>query len=330
MSNSFKVTTLLILFLAVLFIIFFFLTKQNSVFSILNPFTDDPYDAVGSFAIQLSFFTAIISLLRAFRPYNKGISQANQKVLLIRGLIISVLSVFITLITDIIAMLRYYSTWINLTGGQLLGLIVAGMTVLTLFTILLVIHLSKEKIIVTLKRWKIPGAFFICYVLIFSLYPSLWRQSLIGEIFTVTVGLLLSFLFIRITINPLFPLNPNVPIEDSLDDISAIYLWIKNNTKFRVNLFSLFDKLLSLSVLRLFISWINPRKHKWNFVIIFALFMGILITLDQILGEEISSKSANFILIIIIFLSFESAAVLLGYRLFAGYLRIFRQQKLPG
>ena len=268
--------------------------------------------------------------MRAFRPYNKGISQTNQKVLLIRGLIISVLSVFITLITDIIAMIRYYSAWINLTVGQLLGLLVAGMTILTLFTMLFVIRLSKEKIIVTLNKWKIPGAFFICYVLIFLVYPSIWRQYLIGEIVTLTAGLLLSFLLIRIIINPLFPLNPNIPVEDSLDDISAIYLWIKNNTKFRVTLFSLFDKFLSLPVLRLFISWINPRKHKWNFALLFALLTGVLIMLNQTLGEGISSKSSNFILIITIFLSFESVAVLLGYKLFADYLGIFRQQKLPG
>ena len=57
MSNSFKLTAVLNLLLAILFIFFFFSTKQNSVFSIFNPFTDDPYDTVGSFAIQLSFFT---------------------------------------------------------------------------------------------------------------------------------------------------------------------------------------------------------------------------------------------------------------------------------
>ncbi len=325
MPKSFKLTSLLVLILSLLFITFFFTSKQNPIFININPFADDPYDAVGSFTIQLSFFAALICLLRAFRPYNKTTIQNNQRLLLLRGLIISILSMLITLITDMIAMIRYHLNWIHFYDGQLLAAIVIGMTLFTLSAIWLIIRISEEKIIISSNGLKIIIIFFVFYSIIFAIYPSNWRQSIYGEVFTVAIGLLLSFLFLRIIVSPIFPLNPNVPFEDLLDDLSAIISWIKKQNKFFKITFSLLEKLLSLFILRRFSKWLNPRFHKWNLAILISLLFAIYLTLNQTIGEGINTSSKNFLLIVIIFLFFESSAVLLGYKLFADYLGIFRK-----
>ncbi len=325
MPKSFKLTSLVILLLSLLFIAFFFISKQNPIFKNVNPFADDPYDAVGSFTIQLSFLTAFICLLRAFRPYIKTTLENNQKILLLRGLIISILSVLITLITDVIAMIRY-SNWIHFPDGQLLAVIVIGMTLFTTFAIWLVIRISEEKITISSNRLKIIITFFVFYSIIFAIYPSNWKQNIYGEIFTVAIGLLLSFLFLRIIINPIFSLNSNISFEDLLDDLSAIVSWIKKQNKFFNITFSLLEKLLSLLMPQRFFKWLNPRLHKWNLAILISLLVAIYLTLSQTIGERINTSSKNFLLIVIIFLFFESSAVLLGYKLFADYLGIFRKK----
>jgi hypothetical protein len=55
--------------LAILFYLFFQITKHHPILSLVNPFVEDPYDAVGSFSFQFALFTALLSLVRAFRPY---------------------------------------------------------------------------------------------------------------------------------------------------------------------------------------------------------------------------------------------------------------------
>lgn len=326
MPKSFKFTSMLIFLLSVLFIVSFFISKRNPIFSSFNPFGDDPYDAVGSFSIQLSFFTALLCLVRAFRPYNQRTFQSNQKILLIRGLIISILSVLITSFTDLLAMIRYHSIWIQLPEGQLLAFLVIGIVVLSILAIWLVTRLSEGKIFIPQNKLITILTSFVIYTLIFSTYPSNWRQNIIGEIFTVAIGLLFSFLLIWIIINSLFPLIPNVPFEDSLDDLSAIISWSKKKNNFFITMFSPYDKLLSIPIFQKFVIWLNPRRHKWNLAILFAILISIYLALTQTIGEGIIPGSKNFILIITIFFLFETGAALLGYSLFAEYLGIVRKE----
>lgn len=325
MSRSIRIISLLVFFLSGVFIVFFFVSKQNPFFSNINPFAEDPYDAVGSFTIQLSFFASSLCLMRAFRSYDNCKSIANQNILLFRGLIISIVSVLITLFTDMIAIARYYSTWSNLFAGQLLALLIFGMILLTLFTLWFVIRHSDKKFVMLSHSKKIISVSFLIYVLIFVVYPSGWRQNIFGEICTVALALVLSFLLIWLIVNSLFPISPNTYFEDSMDDISAVVLWITKHIKISKFLFSPFLKLSNLSVFRLFINWLNPRLHRWNFAILIASLMAIYLTLVQTIGEGIKPGSSNFMLIVVIFLSFESGAILFGYRLFADYLGIFRK-----
>ncbi|MEZ4864751.1 MAG: hypothetical protein R3C14_25795 [Caldilineaceae bacterium] len=71
MSTKANITSIIVFIFAVVFAAFFDITKQNLYLSPVNPFADDPYDAIGSFAFQAAVFFGLLSLFRAFRPYRK-------------------------------------------------------------------------------------------------------------------------------------------------------------------------------------------------------------------------------------------------------------------
>jgi hypothetical protein len=86
MPGQLKVRAFITFMLAVLFYLFFQISKHNPALSHVNAFAEDPYDAVGSFGVQLAVFTALLSLVRAFRPYQPKQALDSQKVLLLRSL----------------------------------------------------------------------------------------------------------------------------------------------------------------------------------------------------------------------------------------------------
>ncbi len=61
-----KRVTELLLLAALLFTLFFFANKRGHLGEI-NPFSVDPYDAVGSFAFQAALLAGLLSYARALR-----------------------------------------------------------------------------------------------------------------------------------------------------------------------------------------------------------------------------------------------------------------------
>ena len=121
MPGKFKINTLSILALSALFYFFFMTAKHDPALSAANAFAEDPYDAVGSFAIQAAALIGVLSALRAFRPYRRGPPTDEQKILLARTQILAALAVIVTLASDIVAMARYPSLWIGPPGGYRLA-----------------------------------------------------------------------------------------------------------------------------------------------------------------------------------------------------------------
>ncbi len=80
-----------------MFYLFFQISKHQPALSQVNAFAEDPYDAVGSFGTQFAVFTALLSLVRAFRPYQPNKALDGQKVHLVRAEYLTCLSVFVGL-----------------------------------------------------------------------------------------------------------------------------------------------------------------------------------------------------------------------------------------
>jgi hypothetical protein len=106
--------TALILLSAVLFCLFFQVNKAAE-FVNANPFANDPYDAVGSIAVQVALLISILSYARVLR-WREDSSQKSKARLILHGNILVLVCMFITLGSDVIAELMVgipNSYWVN-------------------------------------------------------------------------------------------------------------------------------------------------------------------------------------------------------------------------
>jgi hypothetical protein len=175
-----KFATLTICLLALLFLMFFNVTKHYPALVDINPFIEDPYDAVGSFGIQLAMLSALVSFVRIFRPYPQGITSRNL-LLILHGDAVSLVSVAVTLTADIIAMFRHLPEWISSFTGWLLVVFISGLMVLTVLAGGMVFRTGQSLSLLSGSRsWS--KAITICLVglIVLTFYPEAWRQSVPG------------------------------------------------------------------------------------------------------------------------------------------------------
>ncbi|HEV2659641.1 MAG TPA: hypothetical protein VGU68_03530, partial [Ktedonobacteraceae bacterium] len=285
MRGRLKVSALLTLVLAVLFYLFFQISKHQPALSQVNAFADDPYDSIGSFGVQFALFTALLSLLRAFRPYQAGSMLDHQEQLLLRGAYLSCLSVAVTLAADIVAMIRHPTTWIGQSAGYALAALVVGMV---LFTALVgwQLHYATQnrRSLFVPNVWIRASGSSLISLLILALYPESWRQSVPGELLTILVGTALLFVPLW-AVGTAIPTSSGAFFEDFIDDLIAVYRWLKAHIGPLVVLCSLFEKILNWSFIYAVLHWLNPRKHTWNLIILIGLIMGMLLALAETLGE---------------------------------------------
>ncbi len=325
MPRQLKVHAFMTFVLAVLFYLFFQISKHHPTLSQVNAFAEDPYDAVGSYGVLLAVFTALLSLVRAFRPYQSKQALDGQKMLLLRGAYISCLSVAVTLVADIVAMLRYPSLWIGLPAGQILAALIGGMALLTVLVGWLIYH-STRNIIVPYARdgWTRAIVISIVGILILALYPENWRQSVPGALFTVFIGA--AFLFVPVwAIGMAISPSPGTFFEDFIDDLASMYRWLKAHIGPFVIFCNLFEEILGWPFVRPVLHWLNPRKHTWNLPILVGIVLGMVLLLGEMLGQgEGPYQVGQLAKVAAIFLSLASLGVLLGYSLLAKPLGLFR------
>jgi hypothetical protein len=326
MLRQFKASALLTFVLAALFYLFFQVSKHNPALAQINPFAEDPYDSVGSFGIQLALFTALLSLLRAFRPYQPNKILDRQEQLLLQATYLSCLSIALTLSADIVAMLRHPTMWIGIPAGYLLATLVGGMALLTALVGWLI-----QRSMRTLRppspqnTWMRAISISIVSILVLIFYPENWRQSIHGELLTISVGILYLFAPLWALRSTNFP-YPETFFEDSMDDLTSIYRWLKAHTGPFAVVYGLLEKILDWPFVRLVLNWLNPRKHTWNLAILLGIVVGIALTLTETLVEGGGSPQiGRLALLATVFISFECAGVLLGYALFAKPLGLFRK-----
>jgi hypothetical protein len=91
----------LVLLTAILFYLFFQVNK-GSPWVEVNPFANDPYDAVGSIAFQVVLLISILSYARVIRWRNDP-AQATKARLILHGNMLVLAAIFATLCADLIA-----------------------------------------------------------------------------------------------------------------------------------------------------------------------------------------------------------------------------------
>ena len=328
MPRSVKVSALLTIGLSILFFLFFEICKHAPVFSQIDVFTEDPYDSVGSFGVQLAPFMALLAVLRAFRPYPSEKTRDRQVVLFARVAYFSCLAVAVTLGADVIAMIRHPSLWIGVAGGYLLAALLAGMILVTALVFWAISNATRPLPLDSpLQRWIKASAFSLAGILLLAFYPEDLRQSIHGEILTIVTGIIFLFGLVWALGTAISPsLDP--PFEDVIDDLVITYQWQKAHANPSNPLHALdkmIGKLLTLPLLRSIIHWLNPRRHPWNVVIVLGICMGIALLLAEFNGEGVPPQLGRLALVASIFISVEFVGVLAGYALLAKPAGLFRQ-----
>lgn len=326
MSKQFKVSAFITLILAVLFYLFFQVSKHDPALSQVNAFADDPYDAIGSFGVQFALFAALLALVRAFRPYQSGHALDNQQLLFLRAEYLSCLSVLVTMVANIIAMVRHPSVWLGLSAGYMLALLTGGMIVITILVIWFIHHTTRYICPPSISNvWTRAIGISIVGILVLALYPEGLRQSTPGEFFTVLVGAALLFVplwALSVAISPF----PAMFFEDVIDDIAALYRWLKTHIGPLGVLGTFFECILTRTFVRYVLRWLNPRQYIWKLPLCIGIVMGILLALGEAFGEGGGvHQIGRFAIIAAVYISLEGAAVLLGYLLLAKPMGLFRQ-----
>jgi hypothetical protein len=324
-----KVNACLTFVLAALFYLFWQTSKQQPALLQVNAFAADPYDAVGSFSTQVALFTATLSVIWAFRPYQPDRALDTQIRHLVRAEYITCLSVAITLGTDIIAMLRHPSVWVDFPAGHLLVALVGGMAFLTAL-----VGWSIHNATCTIRlpsaqhRWTRAIGISVMGVIILVLYPENVTNSITGAILTVLVGMTLFFASVWSWSMAIIPSleTPDEDLIDLIDDLAALYRWLKSHTGRFNTLFTTCERILGSSFLRPIVNWLNPRKHAWNGILLFGMFIGLALALAEAIGEGgLGSNQANrFVAVAALFVSLEASGVLVGYAFLAKPLGLFR------
>jgi hypothetical protein len=328
MPVRFKVSAWLGLGLAVLFYLFFQVSKQQPDLAQVNAFANDPYDAVGSFAVQFALFVSVVSIIRALRRYSPSVALEPQQRLLARGLVLTYLAVAITLVADVIAMVRHPSDWTSLPAGHILAALLGGMAVLVLLVAWLVHAWTWTSSPAPPPEVPLGAALAIVGVgiAILALYPESWRQSTHGAILTVVAGTILLFVPLWALGLALSP-SPGHRYADVLDDLMSMYRYLRVRSRRFSQVASPVEKVLGWPPVRSVLHWLNPRRHRWNAAILTGIVLGSGLVVGEMLGEGgAPHQIGRLVLVFAVFVSLEMFAVLLGYALLARPLGLFRRR----
>ncbi len=328
MPKPYKVNACLTFVLAVVFYLFWQVCKQQPALAQVATFTEDPYDAVGSFATQFALFTGLLTMVRAFRPYDSAVVGDGQRVLFARGAYFTCLAIAVTLGADVVAMLRYPSVWIGSVAGYILAGLVAGMALLTGlmgWSIHRLVRDSESKAPAAHREWVSAAVISLVGAGICAVYPVNWRQYVrVGGfgtlfiLFTAFLGMMIFFVAVRVWGKVVSP-SLRAYGEDFIDDLAALYRGFKASIGRLSALLVPVEKLLGSLLFRAVIDWLNPRKNRWYGIAL----VGILIGAAFAFGETGLHTGINRI---VLFGSVECLGVLLGYALFAKTLWLARDE----
>jgi hypothetical protein len=294
--NTLQLSATGALILTAMFNLFFDRTKHIPGLVSVNPFAEDPFDAVGSFGIQLGAACAMLAALRAFRTNLKTESLYNRYTYTLRAAGASMLAIIVTMLADLGALVRYPSLWRGSTGGTLLLAFTTGLLLLASGFCAYLIGLANRRSVCSKNPLRKPQIVpFLILLFLLVIYPAGWREGTAGAIITAGAGLVFLFVSVALLSKAMFPC-PDVPEKDLIDDLNL-------------------NRMPGL---------LNPRNHEWTLLALVAVILGILFACIEIVGEGVAAEIGRRLLVPLVFIFLESAGVFLGYALFRRFLGIIR------
>jgi len=310
--------------LTALFIMFVYRAKHDPAISSVNPFAGDPYDAVGSFGIQLGFICAIIAVVRAFRMDPNAKSTTSRHTFTLRAMAVSQFAIIVTMLGDVTALVRNTSLWHVSPDGRLLFHLTAGLLLLSSG---FCVHLKQ-----TARRMNVCGQgfvnqpqilpFFLCLILL-GVYPEGWREGNAGAILTCAFGMVVLFGSVALLSKAMFPC-PDELGNDLIDDLQGIYQQLKPRSGCPGRVATSFERTAELPLIRKIIDLFNPRRHEWNLLAFMAILLGFLLGIAEIFNDGPSRDVEHVLLVTGVYVVIETAGVFLGYVLLRRFLGLLR------
>lgn len=216
MPRMHKINAAVVFLVAVIFYWFFMFCKHDAALSKIIPFGDDPYDAVGSFAIIIGIFASLLSVFRAFRPHPPNGASIENGVYLVRAQTCVVLAVFITLVADAVAMGRHASMWKSAPQRNELILLLAGMAIVAISVESLIRRSAKEIVPARVATaWIRAASVSLAAVLLLAVYPERLINGTATHLLTVVAGALILFVPMRPLLTALVPFEPGTGAREN-------------------------------------------------------------------------------------------------------------------
>jgi hypothetical protein len=331
-GGLFKPAALFVSLIALVFFAFFNASKQIPVLAAANPFAEDPYDAVGSFGIQLAMATALLSALRALRSGRERQGPDVRIPLIIRAGTVSLLSVFVTLAADGIALARYPHVWMPFQAGRLLATMVGTMFLLTALGGWGLARAARGTRFQSRNRRSITVTVLILLLsaIILADCPESWRMNTLGAIFTALVGMLLLMIPVA-ALSWLWAAQIQGQFDDLFDDISWIWKNVAATLSTRVRwlaaLFGWLDRIFMSRPVLAMANWLDPRRHPARFGWSISALLGIGFLIGYSVDEGLPPSLPRSLFVGSVLFSIELAGALVSYVLFAKFLGIYRDER---
>jgi hypothetical protein len=178
--------------LALVYVWFFFLCKKSTVLPPLCAYTVDPYDAVGSFGIQVAALVGVVALMRAMRMRRS--TDAGEALFFARSLAVVDLTVLATMASNVIAMLRTVQSW----GHTVLGwsVFADNLVIAVAAVMLCALTVRAGKAVATgihLLPWHTTIVVWVAVADMVATYPGARDGGIVGGVLTALAGMLALF-----------------------------------------------------------------------------------------------------------------------------------------
>ena len=278
-------TALAVCGLAALFSVFFNVEKHMPALVAVNPFTDDPYDAIGSFGIQAAVGFSLLALYRAWRLGRANAPLASHRVL-VRAELAATLAVTVSLAGDVVALARHPGLWLGAPAGYLL----CGLTLALFATSIIVAYAVQRRLAPTPPSAGLRlQAVSVCVVAgaLLAVYPD----SLSGQR-QMVVALFTAFLGSVLLIVPLWALCTALAPEPPDHSAMPIGRW-----------FATYGWPIAL-------------------VVVAGVLAGWLLAVVDGIAEGVPQTAVRLSMVALVFMGLEGSGVLIGYLFFAAPLRL--------
>lgn len=186
-----------------LFCSFFFFAKHAPGLRDTIPFGDDPYDAIGSYAVIVGALIALVSIVSAFLSYSTALSFEAQRVYTVRSHQAVVLIVLGALAGDAVAMARHWHAWIDSAASHQLLALVVCLAIAEIVILRLTgaprSHPANRKTVVSAAATSIAA------LVILAFYPEQLINRLDTHLLTILLAGVLLFAPTRLLVEVLVP-----------------------------------------------------------------------------------------------------------------------------